>query len=168
MQRIVLIGQAPGPNTDPDLPLFPVPKTSAGGRLVQIAGITKGQYLATFERINVLRYFPGKWQNGDRFPLQEARVAADAIAPLLAGRRVVLVGQNVALAFSIRQDFFVWSTHQVRRRCPVTRDPGLAEFAVIPHPSGRNFWYNAAARRAEARAFFDRLLGRESTVSTAT
>lgn len=157
--RLLLIGQAPGPNTDPRLPLFPLPRTSGGGRLCQLMGLRNSRYLALTERINLLNRYPGKWQNGDVWPLREARIAAESMQPLLAGRRVVLVGRNVADAFDIRSPFHQWTTLQVRRRCPVSGCPGLAEVAVVPHPSGRNHWYNAEDRRAEARAFWAATLG---------
>lgn len=152
--RLVLIGQAPGPNTDPRLPLFPEPSTSAGGRLLEIMGVPRAEYLALTERINLLNYYPGKWANGDRWPLAEARIAAEAVAPLLAGRCVVLVGRNVAQAFDNKADYHVWTTQQVRRRCPIARCPGLAEFAVVPHTSGRNRWYNDPENSQEARSFW--------------
>lgn len=162
--NILLVGQAPGPNTDPDLPLFPIPSTSAGGRLMQFMGLTRTQYLRTFDRVNLLRYYPGKWQNGDRWPIRDARIAAEALAPLFAGRKVVLVGRNVADAFDLRVDFHEWTTLQVRRRNPVTGCPGLCQIAVVPHPSGRNHWYNQEERRIVARTFWAQELAGTETV----
>lgn len=153
--RTLLIGQAPGPNTDPELPLFPVPRTSAGGRLQEMMGLTRGEYLATFERVNLLYKFPGRHKRDDKFPLAHARLAARAMKPLLAGRDVVLVGRNVATAFELEADFFDWVEWPVRRRCVVTRDPGTCRVAVVPHPSGRNHWYNKPENRELARAFWE-------------
>lgn len=154
MMKPLLIGQAPGPNTNPDLPLFPVPKTSAGGRLQVMTGLTRGQYLDHFERINLLPYFPGKVKRDDKFPMPPARLAATAIKPLLAGRTVILVGRNVAEAFEFPAEFHDWVRWPVRRPCIVTKSTGLAAMAVIPHPSGRNHWYNKAENRARSAAFW--------------
>lgn len=152
--RPLLIGQAPGPNTDPELPLFPVPKTSAGGRLQQLIGISRGEYLKTFDRINLLRDFPGKHKRDDKFPLPPAKFAARVLRPMLSGREVILVGRNVANAFGLDLEFHDWMSWPVRRRCIVSRDDGCCRIAIIPHPSGRNHWYNKPGNRAEASDFW--------------
>lgn len=160
MNRPLLIGQAPGPNTDPDYPLFPVPTTSAGGRLQQIMGVDRVEYLKTFDFINVLRLFPGKYKRDDKFPMELARAAADAIRPLLAGRSVVLIGRNVANAFGLPPDWdwHAWHDIKVRRRCPVSRAPWMTRLAITPHPSGRSRWYNDEAHKHEARMFWQDLM----------
>lgn len=149
MRLPLLIGQAPGPNTRPELPLFPVPSTSAGGRLAQIAGMDRGHYIQAFDRINLLQTFPGKHKRDDKFPLRLAKVAAAALRPLLHDRVVVLVGRNVASAFELELPFHDWA------------DPGLGfcqKVAVIPHPSGRNKWYNLPENRAIAANFWSQLV----------
>jgi len=156
--RPLLVGQAPGPNTDPTLPLFPVPRTSAGGRLQELMGLTRGEYLKTFERVNLLYEFPGRHKRDDKFPMMLAWPAAQAMRPLLAGRTVVLVGRNVASAFELEAEFHEWVEWPVRRPCLLSRDPGTARVAVIPHPSGRNHWYNDPANREAARSFWEALL----------
>lgn len=154
----LLIGQAPGPNTNPDLPLFPVPKTSAGGRLQQMTRLTRGEYLARFDRINLLPYFPGKQKRDDKFPMTPAKLAARVLKPLLAGRTVILVGRNVADAFEFPSEFHDWVDWPVRRPCIVTRCPGLAHVAVIPHPSGRNHWYNKLENQEQSANFWEDFL----------
>lgn len=150
----LLIGQAPGPRTDPELPLFPVPKTSASGRLQAMMGLTRGEYLKSFDRMNLLPYFPGKHKRDDKFPMTPAKLAAQVIKPLLAGRTVILVGRNVADAFQFDTEFFDWVEWPVRRRCVVSRDNGIARVAVVPHPSGRNHWYNKPEHRELASGFW--------------
>lgn len=150
----LLIGQAPGPRTDPELPLFPVPKTSAGGRLQQLMGLSRGEYLKTFERVNLLPYFPGRHKRDDKFPRPPAKLAAQVMKPMLANRTVVLIGRNVANAFEFDADFHDWVDWPVRRQCIVSRDRGIARVAVVPHPSGRNHWYNTEENRALASAFW--------------
>ena len=158
LNRPLLIGQAPGPRTRPDCPLFPFPTTSAGGRLKTIMGITRREYLSKFDRINLLPYFPGQHKRDDKFPMPVAKLAAAAIRPLLAGRTVILVGRNVADAFDHEGMFHAWSVWQARRRCPVTRDLGHGVVAVVPHPSGRCRWYNEQGNREEAIQFWHAFL----------
>lgn len=153
----LLVGQAPGPNTDPDLPLFPVPSTSAGGRLVKVMGIARADYFKCFDRVNLLPYFPGRTRvRDDSFPMAPAKLAARVMRPLLANRTVILVGRNVADAFELDIPFHEWRDVPMRRREPLKRQTGLSQLAVIPHPSGRNHWYNHEANRLESRAFWDR------------
>lgn len=142
----LLIGQAPGPNTLPSHPLFPAPSTSTGARLQRMMGLSRSEYLRQFDRMNLLRAYPGAWANGDKFPLTAARVAAQAIEPLLRDRVVVLVGRNVAEAFGHGHlDFFVWE-----------EAPAWGyHFATIPHPSGRNHWYNRPENLARAKEFWE-------------
>lgn len=146
--RPILLGQAPGPRTNPDLPLYPLPKASGGGRLFALSGLTTRQYLKGFVRMNLLREFPGRWRRDDRWPRREARVAAQAIEPLLLGRLVIFIGRNVARAFMHEDaDWFEWSVDQKYGY----------RFAAIPHPSGRNHWYNNVDNRLISQAFWESL-----------
>lgn len=149
----LLIGQAPGPNTDPDYPLFPAPRTSAGGRLCELIGLSRGEYLSLFDRCNLLPYFPGRTQaRDDSFPMAPARLAAQVMRPLLRGRRVVIVGRKVADAFDLpKVDWFEPIQLRCGPRHAATGCSGLADVIVIPHPSGRNHWYNTELNRARAR-----------------
>lgn len=158
MREPLLIGQAPGANTDPALPLYPLPKTSAGGRLAEIMGLRPHEYFSAFERINLLHQFPGKHKRDDKFPMRDAKIAARAIRPLLRGRTVILVGRNVAQAFELDLDFHTWHLdfEQVG-----TETPGLVQqIAVVPHTSGRNFWYNDPENMRAAREFWTDVLNR--------
>lgn len=159
MSRPLLIGQAPGPNTNPDLPLFPVPKTSAGGRLQHLMGLTRAEYMQLFERTNLLHEFPGRHKRDDKFPMAKARLAASTIRPLLTGRRVVLVGRNVANAFDLGEmQFHRWQSVRARRACIISGCDGMTMLAVVPHPSGRNHWYNSQGNRDEAARFWQELI----------
>lgn len=142
VQLPLLIGQAPGPNTDPTLPLYPIPESSAGGRLKQFMGLSRGEYMTQFDRVNLLPGFPGKHKRDDKFPMTQAKFAAAVMRPHLAGRRVILVGRNVANAFRLEEEFLVWTTMKCRRREPLKRCMGLCDVAIVPHPSGRSRWYS--------------------------
>lgn len=161
--RPVLVGQAPGPNTDPDLPLYPLPRGSAGGRLADYMGLSLGQYLRTFERVNLLREYPGARgvkhsrtvdHQQDRFPAQRARTAANALRPMLAGRHVLLMGRGVAKAFGLEEVPYL-QARVVPMRRPTAVQEWTAIVGVVPHPSGRNRWMNDAANAAALRAFLE-------------
>ncbi len=163
MNRPLIIGQAPGPNTDPELPLFPVPSGSAGGRLQSLMGLTRGQYLKRFDRVNLLPFFPGKCKRDDKFPMTPAKLAARAIRPLLAGRTVVLLGRNVANAFLLDLPFHEWTDLQARRRNKLLQMEGVecdgvARLAIVPHTSGRSHWYNKEENKRAAVEFWRVLL----------
>lgn len=145
--KVILIGQAPGPNTNPEAPLFPIPKSSTGGRLVELMGIHPSAYLKLFDRTNLLHEFPGRWKRDDKWPRREARIAAQAIRPLLKYRTAILVGRNVARAFDLEGlEFQKWERIH------------SANIAVIPHPSGRNHWYRKPGNAEVAQEFWKKLL----------
>lgn len=102
-----------------------------------------------FDRLNCLTYFPGSDPNqkGDRFPMKEARLAAQVHKQYLRGRRVILVGRKVAHAFGFPKevmDFFEWGACE---------EWGI-RFSVIPHTSGCNLYWNDEENRERARKFF--------------
>jgi len=143
-ERIVLIGQAPNRLGRPDRPLI-------GGRsgefLRDLTGLSLFQYARRFERRNVLERFPGCVPSGDLFPRDEARQAAAEMIGTLVGRRVIFVGRAVAYAFGVSTcRNFDWQQHS----------RGF-EFAVIPHPSARNRFWNDSVSRVAAMGFFARL-----------
>ena len=152
VSRIVLVGIAPGPShRGPHVALHPGKPGSAGARLASIMGLTPEEYLRKFDRTNVLCEPVGKW--GIVGESRVARNAATCMLPLLAGRDVVFLGADVARAFG-RKDltFHSWEA---------TAYEGLEKAvyaALVPHPSGRNRWYNDPANFAEAREFWKETL----------
>jgi len=148
----LLIGQAPGPNTDPRRPLACLPRTGTGGRLCAIMGLTLIRYTAMFERTNLIHTFPGRWKRDDKWCKAHAVVAAEAMRPLLRGREVILVGRNVSAAFGYTEshlDFHEWYDD----------DTWKMKVSVIPHPSGRNHWYHKEPNREASRLFWAEYLG---------
>lgn len=139
--KIILMGQAPSPTSDPAVPL----SGKSGVFLAKLAAISFEKLGDLFERRNVLGSYPGGAEGkGDLFPMKAAREAVAAMLPSLAGRRVVLLGLGVALAFGFDRT--------APRLKWVERD-GIT-FALCPHPSGVNLFWNDVANRAEACRFF--------------
>lgn len=145
--RPLVIGQAPGPRSDPRQPL----SGASGRRLALLCGLELAAFLAAFERINLLPAHPGKAGKGDDFPLETARHRADSMREIVAARdRVVLLGWNVARAFRVAgqvEGFFEWTRF--------SRDCG--EVAVCPHPSGISHWWNVPDNVAQASVFWRHL-----------
>jgi len=114
-------------------------------------GLTPEEFVSTFDRINLINEFPGRWKRDDKWPVADARVAASAVTPLLRGRTVIMVGRNVATAFgycSASLGFLEWQ-HNVLHSF---------RFAIIPHASGRNRWYNDPDNLEKTRAFWKNFL----------
>lgn len=118
---------------DPKYALYPLPPNSAGGRLCQMlrdcTGVSKAEYIQGFERINLVI---GDWDARD------ARAAAEEFVRTHQGRRVVILGSSVRIAF---------------RLPPVLVEPVVSRgvvFRQLPHPSGRCRWYNDPKHRALA------------------
>lgn len=153
--RIVLCGQAPGKGGDPRRPLV---GGITGHRLQQLSGLSVDAYVGTFDRCNVLDYWPGYARpKGDVFPMRVARAAARQKALGWDGRVVVFVGRAVANAFLVGEDvaYFEWGQMQIEVPVEVRY-----RFAVIPHASPVNLFWNDSANVAAARRFFDALLRR--------
>lgn len=141
--KILIIGQAP--NSDP------VPGRALEGRceefLAKLAGMTLEQFWRRFEAVNLLPSWPGHaGDKGDRFPMPEARAAAVAMKPSLAGRSVILLGHGVSGAFEHRLEHFTWGALLVA-------PDRWARAASMPHPSGVNIQWNDFVVRAQAARF---------------
>lgn len=149
--RPLLIGQAPGPRSDPGEPL----SGRCGARLAELAGLQPERFLRDFRRVNLIERFPGKSAKGDLFPLDLARKGAVQI--LLTGAfqstKVVLLGDNVARAFGFKP-----GSYPLLRFLP-TGATRLG-IAFCPHPSGVNRWWNEK-KNLRAAAKFWRELARD-------
>lgn len=144
MQRVVVIGQAPGRRG---------PKVPVGGRsarlLAGLLGITEEQFLDEYERFNLVNRFPGKKGKGDAFPADLARRNARRLQPRLHQRKVVMLGRGVAAAFGISMPFL--------DDLVVQRGRSIFKVLLLPHPSGVNHWWNHPRNReraAEALRYF--------------
>ena len=142
MSRVVIIGQAPSRLSDPREPL----SGNSGRRLAALSGLTTAEFLDRFERRNLLDAWPGKAGKGDKFAgAGEARALAESLRAGLATRRVVLLGTGVARAFGFPGEPFLFGEHWE------------GSFAMVPHPSGTNRWWNDRERVAQAQRFWSNL-----------
>lgn len=142
----MIIGQAPGPRTDPKVPL----SGRCGARLAALCGLTLDEFLDRFHRVNLIERFPGKQAKGDAFPIDEAR--RGAIRLLTEGWldhrwRVVLLGGNVVRTFGLAADL-------EKPLAFYTLGFAHGGAAYCPHPSGVNRWWNDPANERAARKFW--------------
>lgn len=145
----LLVGEAPGPNTDVRLPLFPAPNNSAGGRLLKYAGVDPAEWLGKLVRMNLC---DGPWSSR-RAVAGRARALAYLFdeANYHDGQplRVLLLGRRVAQEWSCRGPF----RHEVHRFGGAA--PGKPELelrvAWVPHTSGKNLLYNDRRNQLRAR-----------------
>jgi hypothetical protein len=149
----LLIGEAPGPKSDPTCPLFPFPERSSGARLLELAGYANDPlaYLSYFARADAVEKFPlGTW------PRAEAIRRVTALMAWAAGLPVILLGARAANALGlaspntvippgcIRADHYRWmDAARFAIKTPMSTIavvPSQAAMPVIwlPHPSGRN------------------------------
>lgn len=141
--NLFLVGRAPGrhPRHDPERhALFPYPPNCAGSRLKDMMGLSLSEYVAVPRR-NVIPHWPGASGNGDAFPMALARECARDLLPRLRGQTVLFVGKDTARACGCVGEFLEWHRG------------GEFDWAVAPHPSGRNRWYNDTGNREAAREF---------------
>lgn len=153
---IIFIGEAPGPSNDPESasPLYPFPSNSAGGRLRRLTGLSRHDYVRHVKRMNLVPYYPKQW------PTSDARANAIQLVRggMLSGARVVLVGARVRDAFfskvNPKPNWLEWRPHV---RGLHRGDKEWPRFVCVPHPSGRNLWYNDPDNRERVRDFFREL-----------
>lgn len=124
--------------------LYPLPTGCTGHRIYEmlcsrLPNVTRRQYLDTFERRNLVR--------GVDFDKTRAKARAHEIMCELegSGRTIVLLGQDVRRAFNIP---------------PLLIHPqviGGCTWRQMPHPSGRNLFYNVPENRKVVELLLEEL-----------
>jgi len=150
--RGLLIGEAPGPHTDPLLPLFPEPSNSAGARLLRYAAVPAAWWLGRLVRMNLC---DGTWSTR-RAVAGRARALAYILDEenYYDGRplRVLLLGARVARAWCCFGAFgHVEVIHHHGGGSVRAARVTAFQTAWIPHPSGRNRLYNSRRNQLRAR-----------------
>lgn len=139
--RSVLLGMNNPLSRRPEHALFPYPPGCTGHRIFEmlstkIPDIYRKDYLDGFERVNMLT---GSWS------MRRARERAPELVERFRGRTVVVLGQAPRLALGLPEQL----VH------PLDRD-GVS-WRQLPHPSGRNRWYNDPKNREIAASLLAEL-----------
>jgi len=154
--RTVIIGIAPARPGEEGQPLSAIAARSTGRKIANMIGATPSQYMKAFDRVNVCPTA----QRGTVDPKLYHAHAENLTGSLLRRRRVILLGQNVAECFGISREMYSylsWKDSRVYETyglCgwKIGRLPPFV-WAVMPHPSGRNRWYNDPFNAESARQF---------------
>ncbi len=139
----LLVGESNPYGADPAFALYPLPAHASGGRLAKILGMSRGEYLRTFDRVNLLAAVStdGRWD------IRAARAAVDRIAHPVR----VLLGAKVAAAHGVPfQPFTTWYQY------PLSGEKGT--WLILPHPSARCRIWNDPGAAVRARVAVERLL----------
>lgn len=122
----IILGMNNPKSSDPLKVLLPTDEPgSAGNRLWNMTEMTETQYLLAFDRRNLLS--SRTWRN------RAAIVAAQKFMEELPERsEVVVLGRLVWFAF----DF------EIVPPCERRITANGSKFYFVPHPSGKNLWYN--------------------------
>lgn len=134
--RPLIIAQASSSMRGPKEPL----SGRSGQRLADLCGCSLDEFLAAFERVNLITEFPRKSGKGDRFDLKEATLNAAELVDnmLIQNRRTVLLGDQVveACEFALRIKGYRHATYlKVDYLEWIRIGPLCAEIATCPYPS---------------------------------
>lgn len=112
----------------------------SGRRLATWAGMSAAEFQRAADLVNLYPLLPEKWDNGRATELARALWNGDMVGS--SRSCVVLLGNRVARAFGF--------THLETFRIYQT---GRSPVALIPHPSGRNLFWNTPANVKLAEEF---------------
>lgn len=147
--RPVLVGMNNPLGDNPEYALFPAPEGCTGWRIWQMlherTGATRSDYMHVFERMNVM--------DSVTWDRSTARVEANKRWPLLSGRTVVFLGQQVVWSFQLpKSEPLEWQNPEPDFALSVP-----LRWCLMPHPSGLNHWYNDPVNRMAASLRLEQL-----------
>jgi uracil-DNA glycosylase len=145
----LIIGEAPSKNEVTEHPI----EGRAGKRLAALAGLPLSEFLAHFNRVNLLHVRQDTAEHGFQFDRLAAYRSAQRLIPAFQEDEqiILMLGKRVADAFGITCiEYFV------ERR--FRNVPG--EFRVLPHPSGINRWWNDPHNVLLAKQFMQNIVAR--------
>lgn len=140
-KRTVLLGMNNPLSLRPEHALFPHPPGCTGHRIygllcLKFPDMLRHEYLEGFERVNLVE---GHWS------MRRARENVPAFVEKYQGRTVLLFGEAVRTALKLPKRLIL----------PLERD-GIV-WRQLPHPSGRNLWYNDPRSRELAASLLAEL-----------
>lgn len=133
--RPLLVGMNNPLSEHPRFALYPAPAGCTGWRIWQLVAdvMTDNEYLRGYERTNLV--------SGRRWSAAAAREAAPLLRQRLVGRRSIIFGKETASHLGLNNlERGTWNAAAEN-----------GQVALLPHPSGRNLWYNTEENRETAR-----------------
>ncbi len=128
MARLVIFGERPGPNTDATRPLHPHTTTGAAAKLINLLGMTTEEYLRDTIRYNVV-------DNG-RVSTRSENAKVRVLQRMAAERQT---NPNPRFLFCGRETIACLGTGTRTWKWGEIKGDTM----LIPHPSGRNLFYNS-------------------------
>lgn len=143
----LIIGEAPSKNQDPPHPI----EGRIGQRLADLSGLTLPEFLAHFDRTNLIHVRQDTAAHGFQFDMPLARRRAEVLAQSFRPNQIVLLlGQRVAMAFGFSNRTQPFVQHHIHG----------AEVRIVPHPSGINRWWNEPKNEDAAKVFMRTIVER--------
>jgi len=141
-RRPVLLGMNNPLHVDPKYALYPAPVGCTGYRIWQllksrVPEVTRIDYINTFDRRNLV--------DGVTWDAGMARENARRLSSLLRGRVAVTLGTTVRVALGLPELLI----HP--------QEIDGVTWRQLPHPSGRNLWFNNETNRSLAAMLLESL-----------
>ncbi len=129
--RPIILGMNNPVSARPEHALFPYPPGCTGHRLLRLLNrrvpdATRQDYLRAFDRRNLLNRL--LWSRADA--RRAAQEFLEVSSPELQGRTVLVLGREVASLLGLEEQL-IYPVHL----------HGIT-WRQLPHPSGRNHWFN--------------------------
>lgn len=160
--RPVLVGIAPARAGEEGQPLSGLAPRSTGRAIAEMCGLGWIDYNRSFDRVNVCPEAQPSTINVKKYRAHAENLAGS----ILRERRVIFLGSNVLGCFGFDPrtvEPCVWYDlpDNAKHRGVAGYRVGHAlpfSWAVMPHPSGRNRWYNSPENRELASIFLRKTL----------
>lgn len=144
----LIVGEAPSKNEVTERPI----EGRIGRRLAALAGLTLEEFLAHFDRVNLLHERQDTAEHGFQFDRFAATKAARELGMTFQHDQVILLlGKRVADAFGM-VDIKHFESRSFYSIC--------GTIFVMPHPSGVNRWWNKLCNKREAETFMRTIIER--------
>jgi len=141
----LIVGEAPSKNEVTERPI----EGRIGVRLASMAGLTLPEFLATFDRVNLLHVRQDTVTHGFTFDYVAATQSAALIKRTFQPNQIVLLlGRRAAWTFGLGGEYFI--QHAIHG----------AEVRIVPHPSGINRWWNSPENVRQMNTFMKTIVGR--------
>ncbi|MBF0602659.1 MAG: hypothetical protein HQL07_03080 [Nitrospirae bacterium] len=151
-QRVMIVGAAPGRDSDPTRPLVPTQSgQGAAASLLRLMQIDPCSFEVIFDRHYIIPLHAGRSRNGDRFPKAMVLAGVARLIPLFRGRTVVLIGKKTASAFGISHLAPCTWGQQILGSS--SEDNRMTTIAWVPNPCGINPWWNHPTNKQAGEAF---------------